>query len=210
MGAALLALASLGVALADSYPSDLPPGYPPTPQPTATPLPPVNPGASPLIQLPLSGATPTPTPGRGRRGRGSSPASSPSPAASGQTPAPPQFTTLDGTWEVEVQMPSKTLYSHWDLRQTGQGGADISGIWDRGGKPTKKDSLTGTFDGRLFKFSATQGGTQYTFTGYVENYSDIVGMMSDGKNNTPFTAEHRKKEKGINQINPAGIPGLSR
>src|SRR5581483_11815293 len=118
------------------------------------------------------------------------------------TPAPPQFTTLDGTWEVELQSHAKTLYSHWSLRQSGSAGSDINGVWDRGGKPPKKAVLNGTFDGRLFKFTATEGGTDYTFTGYVENYTDIVGMMNDGKTDVPFTAQHRKKERAIDQINP--------
>jgi len=192
-GALALALFSLAVAGAQ--------------QVAPTPPPPVSPNAttSPAVQLPVP-ATPavsapprTPAPRR--------PASSPSPGASpGETPAPPQFTTLDGVWEVELQTRAKTLYSHWDLHQTGQAGSDISGIWDRGGRPAVKVSLSGTFDGRLFKFTATQGSKQYTFTGYVENYSDIVGMMNDGKADTAFTAQHRKKEKAINQLTPGGFP----
>jgi hypothetical protein len=132
----------------------------------------------------------------------------PLPAASaspGETPPPPQFTTLDGVWEVELQTPTHVYYSHFDLRQTGDSGDDISGFWDWGGKPDKKVPLTGTFDGRLFKFVAKDGTKDYTFTGYVENYSDIVGMLTEGERKTAFTAEHRKKEKLINSISP-GLP----
>lgn len=197
-GAVALALLSLAVAGAQQVPP--------------TPPPPISPNATqgPAVQLPVPAtpqvsAAPTPTPGP--RGRGRAPQSAPSPSASAsETPAPPQFTTLDGIWEVEMQTRSKTLYSHWSLHQSGQAGADVSGIWNRGGKPPVNVSMSGTFDGRLFKFTATQGAKQYTFTGYVENYTDIVGMMTDGKTETAFTAEHRKKEKAINQINPGAIP----
>ena len=199
-GAFALALLSLAVAGAQQVPP--------------TPPPPVSPSITqaPAAQLPVP-ATPAvsapPTASPAPRGRGRArPAESPSPAASAsETPAPPQFTTLDGVWEVELQTSGgKTIYYHWNLRQTGQAGADVSGTWDRGGKPDVKVSMNGSFDGRLFKFTATQGATQYTFTGYVENYSDIVGMMNDGKKDTAFTAQHRKKTKAINSIAPGGMP----
>jgi len=152
-------------------------------------------------------ATATPAP-RSRRARPAATAT-PQPSGSpGETPPPPQFTTLDGVWEVELQSRDKTHYTHFVLQQSGQAGADVSGFWDLGGKPDKKIPITGTFDGRLFKLTATNAGTQFTFSGYVENYSDMVGLQNDGKLETAFTAEHRKKLKAIDQINPAGIPGL--
>lgn len=186
-GVFTLLLLSLHVASA-TYPSDLPP----TPIPRAT----AQPSASSDTTPPPRGRRATPVP---------TATGSPNPNAT-ETPAPPQYTTLDGTWEVELQMRAKTSYSHWSLHQSGSAGADVSGVWDRGGKPPKKVTLTGTFDGRLFKFTATDGGTEYTFTGYVENYSDIVGLMNDGKGDMPFTAQHRKKEKAINQISPGAYP----
>lgn len=181
-GALVLALASSGVAWA-TYPSDLPPSAI-TPQPTSTPAPRVKPTPKPAAAAPKSSGSPT--------------------------PAPPQYTTLDGTWEIEFQSRDKTQYAHWTLQQTtGQAGSDVSGIWDQGGKPAKKVPITGTFDGRLFKFTAKDGTKEYTFSGYVENYTDIVGMASDGKSDTPFTAQHRKKERAIDQISPGGIPGIT-
>lgn len=170
---------------------------PPTPEP-------------PIFTPTPSPATPTPTPAP--RGRHRQPAASatatPAPASSPtETPAPPQFTTLDGVWEIELQTRSRTYYQHMELRQSGAQGADVSGIWDQGGKPDKKIPLTGTFDGRLFKLTATYGENVYTFTGYVENYSDIVGMANDGKNDLPFTAQHRKKEKLLQNVQP-GLPGI--
>jgi hypothetical protein len=183
-GALVLALASFGVAWA-TYPSDLPPSAI-TPQPSSTPAPPSR----------------RPAP---KQSAAASPVSSGSP-----TPAPPQFTTLDGTWEIEFQTRDKTQYAHWTLRQTGQSGNDITGVWNQGGKPPKNVPITGTFDGRLFKFTATDGGKDYTFSGYVENFTDIVGMASDGKSETAFTAQHRKKSRAIDKINAGGIPGMSR
>lgn len=183
-GTLVLALASFGVARA-TYPSDLPPSAI-TPQPTSTPA-------------PRERSTPKPKP-----------AAAASPASSGSpTPAPPQYTSLDGTWEVEFQLRDKTQYAHWTLQQTGQAGSDVSGVWDQGGKPAKKVPITGTFDGRLFKFTAKDGTKEYTFSGYVENYTDIVGMANDGKTDTAFTAQHRKKERAIDQISPGGIPGIT-
>jgi hypothetical protein len=169
-------------------------------QATAPPAPGPAPSASAGVQIPLPTAAP-----RGRRGSAQS-----SPAPSGTPrglPAPPQYTTLDGVWEVEVQTRAMTYYTHFDLRQSGAGdaGSDVAGMWDWGGKPDKKYPLKGTFDGRLFKFTVTDGKKDWTFTGYIENYSDIVGMVSDGTTSSPFTAQHRKKEKLINSINP-GIP----
>jgi hypothetical protein len=183
VGALVLALASFGVAGA-TYPSDLPPSAI-TPQPSSTPAPPPP-------------RKPAPAP------------SAAAPATSGSpTPAPPQYTTLDGVWEIEFQTRNRTTYAHWTLRQNGQSGSNVTGVWNRGGKPPKNVPLTGTFDGRLFKFTATDGDKQYTFSGYVENYTDIVGMETDGKTETAFTAEHRKKAKALENINPGGIPGIT-
>ena len=154
-----------------------------------------------VLFLADAGAQQTPAPGPrppAPAGRGGATAA-PSPT---ETPAPPQFSTLDGVWEVEMQSRSTTYYTHFQLHQSGAQGADISGVWDQGGKPAKKFPLTGSFDGRLFKFTAGSGDKQTTFTGYVENYSDIVGMASDGKNDLPFTAQHRKREKLLQSVQP--------
>jgi len=189
-GVLLISLLSLADAGAQQQQQQ---SVPPTPVPllTATPepVPSISPTFSPLPR------------GRDRnRGRASA-TSTPSPEPS-ETPAPPQFTTLDGVWEIELQTRASTYYSHLLLRQSGAQGADISGVWDQGGNPDKKLPITGTFDGRLFKFTATLKENEYTFTGYVENYSDIVGMISDGKNDLPFTAQHRAKSKLLQNIQP--------
>jgi hypothetical protein len=188
-GALLISLLSLANAGAQQQQQNVPP----TPAP-ALPAPTAAPTISPTIN---------PAPAPTRKGISNPNMATPTPAASAsETPAPPQFTTLDGIWEIELQTRARTYYSHLTLRQSGAAGADVSGIWDQGGYPDKKIPLTGTFDGRLFKFTANFKDNEYTFSGYVENYSDIVGMVSDGKNDLPFTAQHRKKEKFFNNITP--------
>ncbi len=173
----------------------------PTPGPLITPPPPPAPGASSVTPGPAVGSpavspaassAPASAPGRGgRRGRGPSP----EPSAS-ETPAPPQFQTLDGVWEVQLQPldgSGKTIYSHLNLVQQGD---QISGIWVRSN--SAKLPFTGTFDGRLFQITVKDGASTMTMNGYAENFGDMVGLLktSDPKDpGTPFTASHRKKER---------------
>jgi hypothetical protein len=104
---------------------------------------------------------------------------------------------MDGVWEVQVQPLAgngKTLYSHLYVTQKGDA---LSGTWVRSN--SDKMPFTGTFDGRLFKLTATDTkNTVLTLSGYAENFSDMVGLMTtvDPKDKgTPFTAAHRKKER---------------
>jgi hypothetical protein len=183
-----------------------------------TPPPPPVPGAtsSPLVSTSpepaVPGTTPTPVPfaspaespaespspaGRGRRGRrgageGASPGPNPSPT---ETPEPPQFSTLDGVWEVALQPLSgaRTVYSHLYITQAGN---TLTGTWRRDSKTVLP--FTGTFDGRVFKLTVTDGTVTRQLSGYEENYSDMVGLLSDGDSShagTPFTAAHRKRER---------------
>jgi len=180
--------------------------------PPAPPLPntvnrtpkPVTPVAAPS---PAASGVPSPA-ASGRKGRGPSDNASPGPNASpSETPIPPQFTSLDGTWEVQLQPPkADVVYSHFDLRQTGN---DLSGMWLRDGKT--KLPLTGTFDGRLFKFALKDAaGKEYTMSGYEENFGDMVGILDDGKSRVAFTASHRKKLKFSDQAPGIGLPGVGR
>ena len=146
------------------------------------------PGVSPA---PAGTATPAP---RGRGKRSSSPAPSPEPSAS-ETPPPPQFTSLDGVWEVQLQPlnGTPTVYSHFYMTQKGN---DLSGTWVR--PNSAKDAFNGTFDGRLFALTLKDGTHTMTLNGYVENFGDMVGLYKtdDPKDpGTPFTASHRKKER---------------
>jgi hypothetical protein len=157
------------------------------------------------IAAPSSSAAPQ---GRGRRhGAAPSPSASPS-----ETPEPPQFSTMDGVWELALQPLSGTgtVYSHLYITQKGD---QLSGRWVRG-KPGKHSTLdtsdfTGTFDGRLFKLTGTDVHATFTLAGYVENFSDMVGLLTAIRVGAdpgatpgpgiPFTAGHRKatKDRGV-------------
>ncbi len=164
------------------------PSPPPLPLPSTTP----GPSAGSPVPAPTI-VTPTPLPppsgpqgAGGRRGRGR-PSANPSPTA---TPTSPAFATLDGTWEVQVQYPDHTTYAYLVLRQKDN---TLSGAW-RVGKVEQK--LEGTYDGRLIHLTVKQAsGPDISFSGYVENASDMVGIVDFGKNNQPaFTAEHRGQQ----------------
>ena len=174
--AGLAALALSGTALAQST--------------TPTPAPAPRTTASPA-------ATGTPEPRRGRRGNNPSP----EPSAS-DTPMPPQFSTMDGVWEVVLQPISgpnagKPAYSHLFIVQKGDA---LTGRWVRDDQNKKSYDFTGTFDGRLYTLTLKDGAANaFTMTGYAENFGDMVGLLKATANTadlgTPFTASHRKKEK---------------
>jgi hypothetical protein len=202
VGLAALALGGTAVAqqvaqTGPSSPTTPPPPPPPNgsvatpgtligaPSPAASSRPPT------LAPSPAASASAAP---RGR-GRGRGPAS-PEPSAS-ETPEPPQFSTMDGVWEVQLQPLTGTgraIYSHFYLTQKGDA---LTGTWVRSN--SDKLQLAGTFDGRLFKLTATDvKKNANTLSGYAENFSDMVGLMTttDPKDKgTPFTAAHRKKER---------------
>ncbi len=167
-------------------------------------------GANP--EAPLPPATPVPTaapadtsspapassgrPRRGKRAPGPAASGSPAPGAS-DTPTPPQFTTLDGVWEIEMQPLGKRLanYTHLGVTATG---ANITGYWEHDPKKTHSP-MKGTFDGRLISLQIDMpDGSTASFTGYVEGFADMVGIFrtKDTDAGTAFTAEHRKKLKG--------------
>ncbi len=173
------------------------PSAPTTPPP---PPPPNGSVATPgtLLGRPSPAASASASPSAapaGRRGR-RAPAASPEPSAS-DTPEPPQFSTMDGVWEVQVQPLTgngRAVYSHFYITQKGD---QLSGTWIRNNN--EKLPFSGTFDGRLYKLTATAPDkTAYTLSGYAENFSDMVGLLltADPKDKgTPFTASHRKRER---------------
>jgi hypothetical protein len=152
-------------------------------------------------EVPLPVVTPPPTPapvtsGRPVRGKhGGSSSASPTPEPT-DSPVPPQFTTLDGIWEIEAQPYNKKLaqYSHFSIHQAG---GQLTGYWEPHKHGTKLP-LSGSFDGRLIAISVPLAdGSTTTFSGYVENFGDMVGVIhaTPRDDGTPFTAEHRKKER---------------
>ena len=192
VGHAALALGGAAAAQVGASASQVPPPTPPPPGGGPTP--------SILIGTPVPAYTPptivTPTPAPSPGGRRHRPEPSPSASAS-ETPEPPQFSTMDGVWEVAVQpVGQRTIYSHLYLTQKAD---QLSGTWVRNGK--EKIPFTGTFDGRLFKLTAVAGSVTYTLNGYVENFSDMVGLLTANPPPTAdargvgFTAAHRKASK---------------
>ncbi len=158
-----------------------------------------------LIGTPFPAATASPTSApAGRRGRRSA---TPEPQASPtDTPEPPQFSTMDGVWEIAVQPlnGARTVYSHLYVTQQSD---DLTGTWVHDNNV--KTPFTGTFDGRLFKLTLKDAKGAWTMAGYAENFSDMVGLLTTGNPKdpgTPFTADHRKKEK----ISPLGGEGKPR
>ncbi len=156
-----------------------------TPAPAATPA-----KAGPTI-TPAPTASQAPAGRRGRRSNTPEPAASPS-----DTPEPPQFSTMEGVWEVQLQPLTgngRAVYSHLYITQKAD---QLTGTWRR--ENNQSLPFTGTFDGRLFKLNSTDGKTAWTFAGYAENNSDMVGLLqtADPKDKgTPFTASHRKKDR---------------
>jgi hypothetical protein len=138
-------------------------------------------------------ATPSPLQ-RGHRSRGEGPRPTPSPDAS-DTPEPPQFSTLDGIWEIEIQPIGHRLanYQHFSIVQSG---STLTGYWEHDAKKIKTP-ITGNFDGRLIQIVATEPAGNVTFSGYVESFGDMVGLMrmTPADPGIAFTAQHRKKEK---------------
>jgi hypothetical protein len=155
----------------------------PTPNPNATLTPPPA-AASAAPSAEASGA-----PKRGHKKAAATGTPAPEPTDS---PVPPQFSTLDGIWEIELQPLGQRLanYQHFSLVQNG---STLSGYWEH--KPGRtRTPVTGSFDGRLIQI---QTNTGVTFSGYVEAFGDMVGMqhLSATDAGTAFTAQHRAKEK---------------
>jgi hypothetical protein len=192
--AVILGIATATAGLAQNAPDAQAPSPAATAAPVTTAAPVVTPAP---VLTPAPSPSPTGGPRRGRRaatpgGGVPSPNASPS-----DTPEPPQFTTLDGIWEVEAQPIGKRLatYTHLSINTTG---ADINGYYQTTGKKGIKYPMTGTFDGRLISMSVSMpNGQSMTFNGYVETFADMVGLYktSDSDPGTAFTAQHRKKMK---------------
>jgi hypothetical protein len=155
-----------------------------------------SPAPSPTVTLvPVASPPPSSGPRRGRRAPNPAASGSPS-AAPSDTPEPPQFSTLDGIWEVEIQPIGMKLatYTHLNITTTG---ANLSGYY-QAAKKNLRYPMTGTFDGRLISMSVSMpDGTSATFSGYVETFADMVGVFraNDKDPGIAFTAEHRKKLK---------------
>jgi hypothetical protein len=170
------------------------------PTPPPSPFSPA-PSSLPAVPTAVPNPSPTPSPSAGKRGK-----RAPAPAATGTggatarpeptaTPTSPAFSTLDGGWEVQVQQVAGTAYSRFLMRQDG---SSINGTWYVDGKELPFD---GSYDGRLFRFIVKAPAGSINLSGYVENSTDMVGIVDYGKGDIPninpiaFTAEHRAPYK---------------
>ena len=203
IGLGLVALIAFGTAAAGVAQTPPAPPAPPLPNTNRTAAPVLTPGPvssatlAPNAVASFAPAIPTATPSAAPK-RGAKPPASGSPAPNAspsETPQPPQFTSLDGVFEVELQPYNqrRAIYSHFGFVQDG---TKVTGYWERAPGRTRTP-LTGTFDGRLINIDTTDGATKVNFSGYVANFSDIVGIQKIGSSTTatPFTAQHRKKER---------------
>jgi hypothetical protein len=132
-----------------------------------------------------------------------------SPAASG-TPSPPPPSArkgLDGVWEVAIQHPNTTDYTHFYIKQQGD---QLSGTYLDA--KNKKYPLVGTIDGQNVRLIVTMpGGTTILAQARLDGMTDMVGILSMAGGDTAFTASYRPKEKWIENINasPGGMGGQS-
>ena len=195
-GAAALAVAFLGGARFASPAAAATP--PPTPPPIDNPAAPQPAASAP----PSAATTPIPLPAYG--GFPAQPAPSASPGA---TPTPPKDSRkgLEGVWEVQIQRNDSTTYTHFKLAQDGN---TLSGTYLDGAG--KRYPLAGSVDGQAIRLIVTlPDGTTMLLEGRLDGTTDMLGMVTTSKEQVPFTAAYRPKEKWIENVNPApgGIGG---
>jgi len=182
--------ASLGpVAAATPPPTPPPVSEPATPAGPASMAPPNEPQLPPASPGPKTSASPTPPPDA-RKG-------------------------IEGVWEVEIQRDNLTDYTHFKLAQTG---STLTGTYlDAKGK---RYPLAGSVDGQAIRLIVTMpDGTTMLMEGRLDGTTDMIGMLTTPKEQVPFTASYRPKEKWIENVNPgpggfgmpngAGSPGTA-
>ena len=156
---------------------------PPTPPPIGTPAAP-----TPSASMPPAVPAPTLSP------LGPGPTHAPSPS-----PPPGARKGLDGVWEVQIQHPNATDYTHFRIAQQGDA---LSGTYldSRG----KRYPLSGSVDGQAVRLIvAMPDGTTLLLEGKLDGTTDMIGMLTTAGGELPFTASYRAKEKWIENINPS-------
>jgi hypothetical protein len=133
---------------------------------------------------------------------GAGPSYAPSPS-----PPPNARKGLEGVWEVQIQHPSGTDYTHFKLTQQGEA---LTGTYvDARGK---KYPLAGTVDGQAIRLIVSMpNGTTLLLEGKLDGTTDMIGELTMTGGEVPFTASYRPKEKWIENVNPSpgGIPSSS-
>lgn len=176
-------------------------GVPPARFAAAAATPPPTP---PPIGNPTTTPAPSPTPGTGGPSLATPSATLPPAKAAAKpyaTPTPPANARkgIEGVWEVQLQHPNVTDYTHFLLKQTGN---TITGTYEDGTK--KKFPLAGSVDGDAIRMIVSMpDGTSLLFEGKLDGTTDMLGMFTSPKEEVPFTASYRAKEKWIENVNPA-------
>ena len=126
------------------------------------------------------------------------------PASPAPSPSAGSRKGLEGVWEVQIQRPNSTDYSHFQLAQDGDA---LRGTYlDRSGK---RYPLVGNVDGQSIRMIVTlPNGTTLLLEGRLDGTTDMVGELTMPDGAVPFTASYRPKEKWIENVNPSpgGIP----
>jgi hypothetical protein len=149
-------------------------GTPATPQPDAS----IAPGAVPSAAATV-GPSPSPPPKNARKG-------------------------VEGVWEVQIQHPNATDYTHLALTQQGDA---VSGTYVDG--RGKKYPLAGTVDGQAVRLIVSMpNGTTILLEGRLDGTTDMVGELTTSDGTVPFTAAYRAKTNWIENVNPSpgGMP----
>ncbi|MBV8374406.1 MAG: hypothetical protein JO302_02755 [Candidatus Eremiobacteraeota bacterium] len=124
-------------------------------------------------------------------------------ATSSPSPPPDARKGIEGVWEVQIQHVNATDYTHLKLVQTGSA---LAGTYlDRNGK---RYPLSGSLDGQDVRLVVSMpNGTTMLLEGRLDGTTDMVGMLTTDKEQVPFTAAYRAKEKWIENVNasPGGI-----
>jgi hypothetical protein len=142
----------------------------------------------------------------------------PAPAASASikvnpkaTPAPPKDTSvkrigISGVWEIAIQRISGVTYTHFKIDQkdnvlTGEY-LDVDG---------KKFPLFGSIDAKNVRVVVSlPTGATLVFTGTVDSFSDMIGMIAMTSESVPFTAAYRPKYNWLDNLSPGtggmGVP----
>jgi hypothetical protein len=157
-------------------------------------------------------SAPTPPP--------SAPLPAPAPAASASiklnpkataTPAPPKDTSvkrvgISGVWEIQIQRVTGVTYTHFKIDQKDN---VLTGEYlDTGGK---KFPLFGSIDAKNVRVVVSlPTGATLVFTGTVDSFSDMIGMIAMTNESVPFTAAYRPKYNWLDNLAPGtggmGVP----
>lgn len=131
------------------------------------------------------------------------PKATPTPAAPKEL-KPPRV-GISGVWEVQIQKPSGTKYTHFKITQSGQ---VLTGQYlDANGK---KYPLSGTVDQKdVHIVVSLPSGTALVFSGTVDENTDMEGTLDTSSSNViGFTASYRPKYKWLDNLSPnPGLPG---